>query len=145
METDLVSKFRHMCKLYRMLGEHLSEALNPADGTDAKVLVESVLRNRGCFAQIEQMNLQVLGLVDEWKKCRTHLQAKSRNEIQVLTAAAGEQAARLREICRIHTRTLDTACEGLQKESEEIRTGKQYLDSVKPVKGNYPKFVDSLG
>ncbi len=142
--SSLITEFQEVFQLYLRLGEKLAKILNIGDSQNPQALAESILQNRDCLVRIEQMNLQILQLSSDWEKCRETLDSESRGEICKLAEAAKSQAIRLKELCNIHSEKLKIARDKLGKDLSEIGKGVQYLKTIKPVKNNYPKFVDSL-
>ena len=142
--NTLAAEFQEVFHLYLKLGEELTKILNAGDSKDPQVLAKSILQNCDCLARIEQMNSRVIQLSGEWQKCRGILDAKSRNEIQNVADAAKAQAVRLREGCSIHVQKLQIARDKLGKDLAELGRGTRFLKSIKHIKNNYPKFIDSL-
>jgi hypothetical protein len=142
--SALAAEFQDVFHLYLELSEKLTRIISAGNLKNPDTIAESVLRNRDCLVRIEQMNSRVLQLSDDWQKSRNKLDPASRNEIRNLAEAARTQAIALRELCRIHVQKLQTALDKTGKDLAEIAKGAQYLKSIKPVKNNYPKFVDSL-
>jgi hypothetical protein len=142
--NNLADEFRDVFNLYIKLGEELTGIMDVDDSKDAQVLIKSILQNRDCLERITQMNSRVMQLSDNWAKCRNHLDPESRSEACDLAAAAKAQAVRLQELCRVQTEKLQRVRDDLGKNLAEIGKGSQFLKSIKPVKNNYPKFVDSL-
>ena len=142
--TNLAGEFRDVFNLYIKLGEELTRIMDVGDSKDPQVLVKSILQNRDCLERITQMNSRVVQLSDTWVKRRNHLDPKSRSEAHDLVAAAKAQAVRLQELCRVRTEQLRRVRDDLGKNLAEIGKGSQFLKSIKPVRNNYPKFVDSL-
>ena len=141
---NIITEFQDVFALYLKLGEELADALNVDDSKDPHALIQSVLRNRDCLDRIVQMNSRVMRLSDSWRKCRNHLDSDSRKKTQDLAEAARTQAARLQELCGAQTQKLQTARDRLGEQLVEIGKGARHLKSIKPIKHNYPKFIDSL-
>jgi hypothetical protein len=142
--NNLADEFRDVFNLYIKLGEELTKIMDVGDSEDPQVLIGSILRNRECLERITQMHSRVAQLSDNWAKCRNHLDPESRSEAHELAAAAKAQAVRLQELCSVQTEKLRRVCDDLGKKLAEIGKGSQFLKSIKPLKNNYPKFVDSL-
>ena len=142
--TNLADEFRDVFSLYIRLGKELTRIMDVGDSKDPQVLVNSILQNRDCLERITQMNSRVVQLSENWAKCRNHLDPESRSEAHNLAAAAKAQAARLQELCSVNTEKLRRVRDDLGKNLAEIGKGSQFLKSIKPVRNNYPKFVDSL-
>ncbi len=139
----LTSELQGIFQLYLKLREELSKALDVGDSKDPQVLVESILRNSECLLRIEQLTPRVLRLSEEWGTDRANLDPQAQDEIRSLAAAAKTEAIRLKELCSVHAQKLRIALDKLGKDLMEIEKGSQYLKSVKPIRNNYPKFIDS--
>jgi hypothetical protein len=141
---NLALEFREVFNLYIKLGEELARIMDVDDTKDPQALIRSVLQNRDCLDRIAQMNTRVINLSDAWEKCRSQLDPKSRSDICDSAAAARDQAVRLQQLCSAQTEKLRMVHNEVGKKLAEIGKGSQLLKSIKPVKNNYPKFVDSL-
>ena len=73
------------------------------------------------------------------------LDPQSRAEAEPVIAQARAQALRLRDICSVHARRLESARAQMSQSRSRLRSGSQLLQSLKPIKNNYPKFIDSMG
>ncbi len=142
--TDLISEFRDIIALYLKIGEELAKILQVDDSRDPQALVQAILKHRDCLDQITQMSSRVKAASDSWKMCGSHLDSKSRDETRDLAETAHAHVARLKALCDIHAEKLKIARGRLEKSLAEINQGSRYLRSLKPVKNNYPKFIDSL-
>ncbi len=141
---DFAGEFGAVSQDYHQLGEELSGALKANQAGGLRTLAGTILQSRDCLARIEQMNSRVLLLSQEWKEQRPHLDTKSRRQVDSLVQAAREQAIRLHELCRSQAEKLKLVKEQLERDLVETGKGARYLKSVKPVKNNYPKFIDSM-
>jgi GTP-binding protein EngB required for normal cell division len=141
--TTLVAQFQDVLKLYLSFCEDLTKIMDVGDSKDPRALAESILQNRDCLDRIAQMNLRILRLSDDWDKCRKNLDSKSLDDVRNFAQAAKAQAVRLKELCSTHAQKLQTARDKLATDLAEIGKGAQYLKSIKPIKNNYPKFIDS--
>jgi len=142
--NTITADFQDVFSLYLRLGEDLTRILDVDDSKGSQALVESILENRECLARIEQMNARVLQLSESWEKCRIDLDPESQNKIRDLAQASRNQALRLKELCARHAQKIQETRDLLGGKLEELGKGARYLQSVKPVKNNYPKFVDSI-
>jgi hypothetical protein len=139
----LAAEYQDVFKLYFRLSQELARILDEND-TKPHAHVESILQNRDSLAQIEQLNSRVLQLSDACKKCNADLDPKSQQEIQNMAQTAKAQAIRLKELCSIHAQKIQAAQDKLSGRLAEIRKGAQCLQSMNPIKYNYPKFIDSV-
>jgi hypothetical protein len=142
--TDFAAEFHAVSQLYQQLREELSEALRVNDGADSPSIAGLILEHRSSLAKIEEMSSRVSLLSDLWKKCRPNLDSKSRSQIDAIAKTACDQAIQLQQLFILQTQKLQAAQEKLGKRLAEIGKGTRYLQSVKPVKNNYPKFIDSM-
>jgi hypothetical protein len=140
---NLISEFREVLSLYLQLGEDLSKILSIDDSKDPGVFVKAILQNRSSLEQIEQMNSRVMQLSDAWQKCRDQLDPETRKKVSALAEASRAQAKRLQELCSLHAKKLQAARDKLGENLSELGKGTRYLNSIKPPKNNYPKFIDS--
>jgi hypothetical protein len=142
--NSVASDFQDVFKLYLRLSQDLTQIMDADNSQDPQALVQSVLKNRDCLAQIERMNSRVLQLSVNWEKCRDNLDPASVNEVRELAQAAKAQATRLKELCSMHAQKLQMTRDRLCSTMTELRKAGQHLNSLKPIKNNYPKFIDSL-
>ena len=140
----LASEYQDVFRLYLRLGKDLAKIMDIDDKANPQDYVESILANRDCLMRIEQMNSRILRLSEAWKKCRATLDLESQDEIEELAGEARSQAVRLRELCGTHVQKLQKVRNKLADDLAEIGKGAEYLKSTKPIKNNYPKFIDSL-
>jgi hypothetical protein len=140
----LASDFEDVFKLYLRLGQDLARILDIEDSDHSQALARSILENRDCLVRIEQMNSRILQLSSNWEKCRDSLDPASANAIQELARSTRAQAMHLKELCSRHAEKLQIARDRLSSEMAELSKAAQHLNSLKPVKNNYPKFFDSV-
>jgi hypothetical protein len=139
----LAADFQDVFKLYLRLSEDLAKILDENHSKNPHQLIESILRNRENLARIEQMNSRIMQLSDSCDTCRIDLDFKSQEEIRVLAQAAKAQAIRLKELCDIHVQKIQATRDRLVGRLAVIDRGSQFLKSIKPIKYNYPKFIDT--
>jgi hypothetical protein len=140
----LAAEYQEVFQLYLKLGRELAKILEVDYAKHPNAYVESILENREHLTRIEQMNAQVMRLSEDWEKHRMDMDPEGQNGVREIAGAAKEQAVRLKELCSIHAQRLQTVRDKLGKELAEIGKGAEYLKSVKPIRNNYPKFIDSL-
>jgi hypothetical protein len=141
---NLVSEFKAITATYSAIGQDLACALDAEDSQDSQTLIQSILKNRDSISRIVQMNPRILSAAGQWKKSRASVDSESWDEVNRLAENALEQAVRLNQLCTRTAMKLESARDRLATELSEIGKGARYLKSVKPAKGNYPKFIDSL-
>jgi hypothetical protein len=140
----LAAEYQDVFKLYLRLSQDLAGIMDENNSQNPQQLIESILRNCDSLTRIEQMNSRIMQLSDACDKCRADLDLKSQEEIRNLAQAAKAQAIRLKELCGIHAQKIQATRDRLDKRMVEIGKGSQFLKSIKPIKNNYPKFIDSL-
>jgi len=141
---NIASEFRAVSYIYLHLEQELEKMIGATVHEDPADLVEATLASRDCLDRVEQMHSRLLELSAKWKKCRTTLAPETREEIGRLSEVIRARAIRLSELCGIQTGRLEKIREKLGMDLAELEKGAQYLRSIKPAKGNYPKFIDSL-
>ncbi len=140
---DIVSRLKDVYLLYASLGEELARVLDVDGSKDCRALIESILQHRDCLARLKELNSSVLSLSSELAQARSKMNAESKDEIQPLAEAVRSQVIRLNELCGIHAERLKIARDKLERDLAELGRGARYLQSVKPPRNNYPKFIDS--
>ncbi len=140
-----LSELQYLSELCDRLLRELSLPADRSTNIDATALTEAILRNRELFNRLEQMDGRISQLSKDWQSFREHLSPQSRTETQHLAEAVGRQADELARLMEKHKSELEEGRRRLKKALSDVRQGARYLASVKPVKTNYPKFVDSLG
>jgi len=139
------SELQYLSELYARLSAEL-ENLGRSDKAGVpSIAVDSILRNRDLFSRIEQMNSRLLALAREWEKFGPHLDPETRKQTRQLADKVRNQALSLARAGEQRITEIETIRAKLEWELKEIAKGAQFLESVKPVKTNYPKFIDSQG
>jgi chromosome segregation ATPase len=95
------------------------------------------------LVRIERMNARVLQLAHDWEKCRDTLDSASADEVRDQIQQAKAQAIRLQEVCRLHAQKLQMTRNTLGERIAALGNAARHLESLKPIKNNYPKFIDS--
>ncbi len=140
---DIVSRLKDVSLLYASMGEELVSVLNADDSKDCRALVESILQHRDCLTRFKELNSYVLGLFRDLAQARPNLRADSQDELAALVNNLRQQVIRLNELCGIQAERLKSARDKLGRDLADLGRGALYLQSVKPSKSNYPKFIDS--
>lgn len=139
------SELQYLSELYLKLSEEFSALNRVAPKSKATALAESIIRNRDLLFRIEQMNQRLSQLAEEWERFRARMDPASRAEVQSLAQAVFAQAVKLKALCSERIQELESGRRRLEDDLGEVKKGTRYLQSAKPPKTNYPKFVDSLG
>jgi HAMP domain-containing protein len=137
------SELQYLSELYQRLSSELKAAAG--NHADSGRIAGTVLDNRELVSRIEQLNARVAQLADEWETVRGRVDAPVRAEVEALAAAVRKQATELSQVCAESARRLEKGLQAIARELGDLRRGSRYLESVKPAKTNYPKFVDSVG
>ena len=139
----LADEFQEVIQIYKRLGRDLSRTLCVPESQNCQTLIQSILSNRQCFSEIEKMNARIAPLSKKWIDCRADLDQKSREEISKLVETAKKEAMKLSLLCSSNIEKIAKAKEEMRARIKEIDKGTQFLKSMKPIKNNYPKFIDS--
>ncbi len=137
----LESELQGLSELY----SRLSAELSPVTEGDSTAAVEATLRNKELFERIERMNTRLVQLVQEWKAISPSLDPDSRQRARSLARRALEEAIRLSRLCEERLAMIESYREKIGLQLGEINRGFNFLSSIKPLKGNFPKFIDSQG
>jgi len=140
---NFAAEFRNLSDFYSELAEDLNDILNADESKDSRDLVQSTLQNRMRLEKLPQMSLRVAELSNQWTQCSPQLDPATRSEADTMAAAAKAQAARLQELCRIHTGRLQAIHDDIRHSLVEIAKGARFAKVLKPTQHNYPKFIDS--
>jgi hypothetical protein len=142
--NDPQSELQNLIDFYRDATETIANAACPVDAEDLGALAKSILQQRNCLARIDQMDAQVSQLINAWKAVEFSSDDKVRNDMTRAIATAKAEAVRLNNQCGDCVKKLEAAQERLREGMEKIGKHHRYLNTMKPVKNNYPKFIDSL-
>jgi hypothetical protein len=140
----LAEELKKLHQLYINLGRELNRALSASDMDSSPALIKSTLDNRSRLGEIEAMNVRIGRLADSWAESRGDLSSECNNEIRDLMTAISAQAVQLQTLCNVRVQKLTSVRDLLGKELAEIEKSTRYLNSMKPAKQNYPKFIDSF-
>ncbi len=139
-----LSEFQDLIALYRNAAEKLTGIFKTVDAADNRALSQSILKHRDVLTQISRMEVRASQLWDSWKAIESQLDPKSRKEVTSAIEKAKAEATRLKDLCSEHANILEAVREKLGEGLDKVGKHNQYLKCMKPVKGNFPKFIDSL-
>jgi hypothetical protein len=142
--NNSLSEFQELISLYHDATEALKNVMSAVDVSDVNTLAKAILKQRNRLAGIDQIGIRVSRLCDSWKTIESQLDQNSRKQVQAAMSAAKSEAAKLNELCGNYAKMIETARNKRGAQLDNIGKRKQYLKAMKPVKGNYPKFIDSL-
>ncbi len=137
------SELQYFSELYSRLSSEFASLSKSGQAGDSSATVACILRNEDLFARLEQMNSRLLQLATEWEQLSPQLDSASRRQTQQLAGKVREQALSLASLCEERILEIETLRGKLGWELGNIKKGARYLESVKPLKTNYPKFIDS--
>ncbi len=140
-ETEL----QELSQLYQELS-HALEGPEEADhNRGAAALIERILRVGDLVSRIEQMNIRISVLAAEWRKSAGHLDPYLKSSVQRISDSLRHEGSRLRNTLEQRSAQIDAHRRQLERRLADIQKGTRFLESVNPVKSNYPKFIDSVG
>jgi hypothetical protein len=139
---NFAEEFRNLSSFYTKLAEDLAKIPISDDSNDGSAFVTSTLQKRALLEQIPGMNSRISQLSDDWTKCRAKLDPATQNRADEMAADAKSQAARLQELCRIHTQKLQAIHNEIRNNLVELAKGARFAKVLKPIQHNYPKFID---
>jgi len=142
--NPLILELRDLVGLYLDLQKDLGQIMNESDPASIQSLSEAILDNRNLLTQIQQMNVRALQTSRNWQISRSTLDPETRDAAQELMATATVRANQIKQMCIMHTQKLQAARDKLEKELMSLNKGCEFLKSMKPIKNNYPKFIDSV-
>lgn len=142
---SLILDLSKLNEFYYGMKSELSTVLQTSGTKREQSLTDSILENRTRLVQIERMNAHITQLSEDLKRFRNEADPDTRQEVEALVSEAKSNAIQVHELCTQASEKIETNKNVLKKELEDIGKGKQFLKSSKPVKNNYPKFIDSTG
>lgn len=140
---DFALEFRQVGARYARLREELARIVD-IDSQEPQALVNAILQNRDCLDRIIHMNAEVSGLSRDWQECRHRCPLALQDSIDRCAEEAKSEATLLHELCCVQTRRIQHTCDTLGQALGELKKGALFINSLKPPKQNYPKFIDSM-
>ncbi len=142
--NDTLAEFQKLIRQYHDASEALAKASLVHDVSDIGAFAKAILQQRDRLAGIDQLSGRIIRFCDSIRSNEIQLDSQSRKQALAAMAAAKEEAAKLNELCENCAKMLETSKNKRGKQLGDIGKRRQYLKAMKPVKGNYPKFIDSL-
>ena len=139
------SELQYLSELYSLLSAEFEGLKRTSGQSKPAATVDFVLRNHELFARLEQMNGRLHQLVKDWESFSPHLEPSAKEHAQRLIEKVQRQAHELALLNQERLTEVDAFRARLSGELEKLERGGRYLQSVKPLKANYPKFIDSRG
>jgi hypothetical protein len=129
--------------LDRLYDEIESEVLGESSsGTDDSVALS---RSQQLIARLEQAGTRIATDVRRWLEKQDQITLEEREQVRNLAGPIGVRASRLLARCRDRSAKLESRLSGLRGQLCEVQNGARFLQSTRPARANYPKFIDSLG
>jgi hypothetical protein len=138
----IAAELEELRKTYAAITEELGKAFGAVSAEKIEAAARAVLVNRECLSRIEQLSARVFQISAAWQKY-AQMDPGSEDEANHSIAAAKVEALRLKEICDAHIQKLITIRTRILRDMADLSKGTRLLQSLRPVKGNYPKFIDS--
>ncbi len=139
------SELAYLNELYSRLESEISAAAHTDTAERVGLLAEVVLRNRDLLERIEQMNSRIQQMTEEWHKFDHCIDDPVREEIRALAHGVADQGRKLAAASGLAVMALADRVNSIRREITALENGTRYLDSVRPPRTNYPKFLDSHG
>ena len=139
------SELRQLSELYSRLDTALKALNDGKEPADPAAVVRHVLRNRELFALLERMNARLLQLAGEWEEISPRLSPEERRRIQEIACKLRGQAAGIAGACEKCSTEVEMHRAKVKWKLGRVVRGAKYLESLRPLKVNYPKFFDSQG
>jgi hypothetical protein len=141
--NTILSELQELIALYRDSAEKLALVSNRTRQADEETLADSILQQQNNLKTIHAMDSRVTRLTALWKTTESQFDPESRKEVQLAIEILKTEGRRTKALCDILTQRIQAIKENLGKNLEKVGKHNQYLDCIKPVKCNYPKFIDS--
>jgi hypothetical protein len=144
--NKLAEEFRDVLGLYVKLTADLTRIADAGKSEeDPQALIQSILDNRSCLTEIQQLNKRLAQLYGAWKDNEENFGLADDDEIRDVVDDVRAQMRQLEELCGFGVKSVEARRKQLSKELMYVGKGSRYLEMLKPVKENHPKFIDSAG
>jgi len=142
--SKLADEFRDILTLYVKLTTDLTRIADVGKSEDdPQALIQSILDNRSCLTDIQQLNKRLMQLYGVWKKKVVNAGSSDDDEIVCVVDDVRRQMQELETLCGLGVRKVEDRRKHLASELATVGKGARYLKMIKPVQENYPKFIDS--
>lgn len=140
----MLSALKELDQLYREIeGELLGRLASTA--RDEAAITDAIDSSRQLIARLEQVNQRFSGSASQWLEQKERTSGEEREQVRRLAQDIRLRASSLLENCQDCSARLEAVLSRLQKELGRVRDGSRFLQSSKPARINYPKFIDSRG
>ena len=141
--NELAAEFRNLLNIYVRLSSDLSRISDAGQSDDdPQALIQSILDNRSCLTEIQQLNTRMTKLYSAWKNKEADVNLVDGDEIRSVVADVLLQLKQLEKTCNLETRKVEARRKQLSEELTNVGKGTRYLKLLSP-RENYPKFIDS--
>ena len=143
--NKFADEFRDVLDLYVKLTADLNRIADVGKSDDdPQALIQSILDNRSCLTEIEQLNKRLMQLYGAWKEAGADLSdADEMGGIDSVIDNVRRQMQELEKLCGLGIRKIEDRRKQLSDELSTVGKGSRYLKMIKPVQENFPKFIDS--
>ena len=144
--NKLAEEFREVLSLYVKLTTDLTNVSSSGSGNsddDSQEFIQSILENRNCLTEIQQLNERLTLLYGKWKDTEANYTSSECNEIQGVVDDVGAQMRQLEKLCGLGTQKIEERRKQLTEELANLDKGSRYLKMINPIQENHPKFIDS--
>jgi len=140
----MLSTLEELDRLYCEIEDELLRSPSSGENSTAAIS-DSVTRNRQLLARLEQTSAGLSETAARWSRRADSIPREEREQVRRLADSARLKASRLLGCCEHLADRLDTSLAKLEQELGHVRKGARFLQSSRPAKTNYPKFIDSHG
>ena len=141
--NELAAEFEDVLQSYVKIASEFSRIIQVDDSEDPQVLIQSILDNRDCLTEIQQINKRMVSLYGVWEQNQHGLSESDSEKICNIIETVREQAHQLEKICGLKAQRVETRRSLLAQELQNIGKGSRYLKMIRPIQQNFPKFIDS--
>lgn len=143
MDT-LAKEFRDVLGLYVKLTLDLTRLADFGESEEnPQAFIQSILDNRSCLTEIQQLNQRLTRLYGVWKDKETNSELSVVDDIRSVVDDVREQMRQLEKFCGIGIQKIEDRRKQLSKDLSTVGKGSRYLKMINPVQENHPKFIDS--
>jgi hypothetical protein len=140
----LAEEFRDVLGLYVRFTADLARIADAGNSEEApQALIQSILDNRSCLTEIQQLNKRLERLYGVWKDKEANFSLPAGDEIRGVVNDVRAQMQQLEKLCSLGIQKIEARRKQLSDELANVGKGSRYLKMIRPVQENHPKFIDS--
>ena len=137
-------EFKDILNLYVKLTADLTRIADISKSEDdPQALIQSILDNRSCLMEIQQLNKRLMLLYEAWKNNGVSDCLSDDDEIGGIIDDVRKRLQELEKLCGVGVQKVEDRRKHLAGELATVGKGARYLKMINPVQENYPKFIDS--